>query len=322
MTAPLRVIFFGTPVFAVPTLEALLDTSHTLVAVVTQPDRPRHRGHQVSRSPVKIVADTAGVPVWQPDRLRDPAFLERVSALAPDAGVVAAYGRILPAPLLTIPRLGLLNVHASLLPRHRGAAPVHRAIMVGDRETGITIMHIVEALDAGPMLAAVTRAIGPDETSVEVERDLARIGADLLVDTLDRVASGRVRPVEQDESAATYAPRLATADGIIDWARPASALHNQVRGLHPWPHASTSLDDRRIIVLRTAPCPDGADAAGQPAGTILPAARGRLLVAAGENTVLEILTLQLAGGRPMPAHAFLAGHPLPAGARFAGPPAA
>jgi len=322
VTASLRVIFFGTPAFAVPTLEALLGSSHTLVAVVTQPDKPRHRGQHVSGSPVKIVADAAGVPVWQPDRLKDPAFLERVSALAPDAGVVAAYGRILPAPLLTIPRLGLLNVHASLLPRHRGAAPVHRAIMAGDRETGITIMHIVEALDAGPMLAAVTRAIGPDETSVEVERDLARIGADLLVRTLDRVAAGRARPVEQDESAATYAPRITKADGVIDWGRTASALHNQVRGLHPWPHASASLDDRRIIVLRTALYPDGADAAGQAAGTILPVARGRLLVAAGENTVLEILTLQLAGGRPMPAHAFLAGHPLPAGARFAGPPAA
>lgn len=184
-TPSLRVVFFGTPAFAVPTLDALARSGHQLAAVVSQPDRPRGRGQRVSDGPVKARARALGVPVLQPERLRDPAFLEALAAVKPNLGVVAAYGKLLPAAVLELPRLGLINVHASLLPRYRGAAPVHRAVMAGEHETGVTIMRVVQALDAGPMLAHVVRPIGSDDTSDEVERDLAVLGADLLVHVVD-----------------------------------------------------------------------------------------------------------------------------------------
>ena len=184
----LRIVFFGTPAFAVPTLDALLGSRHQIAGVVTQPDRPRGRGQQVSDAPVKARAAAAHVPILQPERMRDPAFVKALAALQADLGVVAAYGKILTDEVLATPALGLVNVHASLLPKYRGAAPVHRAIVAGERETGVTIMRVVSALDAGPMLAAVRRPVGPDETSEDVERDLAAIGAKLLVSTVDAVA--------------------------------------------------------------------------------------------------------------------------------------
>ena len=187
----LRLVFFGTPDFAVPTLEALLDSRHDVAGVVTQPDRPRGRGQRVSDSPVKRVALSRGVPVLQPDRLKDESFLAGLRAWHADAGVVAAYGKILPAAVLEAPPLGLLNVHASLLPRHRGAAPVHRAVIAGDGETGVSIMRVVQALDAGGVFATARRPIGPDDTSAEVEHDLARLGASLLLAVLDQLADGR-----------------------------------------------------------------------------------------------------------------------------------
>ena len=189
--APLRIVFFGTPAFAVPTLEALLASRHSVVAVVTQPDRPRGRGQKTTHAPVKAAATAAGVAVLQPDSMKDPGFVAALSALNADLGVVAAYGKILTDVVLAVPRLGMVNVHASLLPRYRGAAPVHRAIIAGERETGITIMRVVRALDAGPMLATARRPIEPDETSEDVERDLARIGAGLAVSTIERLVDGR-----------------------------------------------------------------------------------------------------------------------------------
>src|SRR5262249_21727461 len=268
VAAPLRVVFFGTPAFAVPTLDALLASRHAVVGVVCQPDRPRGRGHKTSAGPVKSRAVSAGCPVLQPQRLKADGLLERLAALAADLGVVAAYGRILTDAVLAMPRLGLINVHASLLPRYRGAAPVHRAIIAGDRETGVTIMRVVQALDAGPMLATAHRPIGADETSDEVERDLARIGAPLLVETVDGLAAGTVRETPQDASAATYAPRLTKEDGALDWQAPAIRIHNLVRGLHPWPHASTFLHGRRLILLRSSPSDQPAGAAP---GTVLAA---------------------------------------------------
>src|SRR5687768_17473076 len=189
--APLRIVFFGTPDFAVPTLEALHESRHPVVGVVTQPDRARGRGHHSRPGPVKQLADQYGLPVLQPERLRDEAFLDALRTFEADLGVVAAYGRILTDAVLAIPRLGLINVHASLLPRHRGAAPIHRAVMAGDTLTGVTIMRVVKALDAGPMISSATRPIGEHETSAEVERDIARIGARLLVETADAMADGR-----------------------------------------------------------------------------------------------------------------------------------
>ena len=330
----LRVVFFGTPAFAVPTLDALLASPHRVVGVVTQPDRPRGRGQQVVDAPVKARAVAVGLRVLQPDRLKDPTFVASLRALESDVGVVAAYGRILTDDMLAIPRLGMINVHASLLPKYRGAAPVHRAVIAGDAETGVTIMRVVKALDAGPMLAAATRPIGPDETSEVVERDLAQIGARLLVATLDAVAAGRGVEVAQDDRAATYAPRVTKEDGVVDWTQSAQAIHNRIRGLHPWPHVSAFVNGRRLILLRSAcqpsasqvpaECQPGASqvpakcqpGASQVPGTIVEAHGDRLAVATGDG-VLLLLTVQPEGKRPMSAREFLAGRSIAVGDRFA-----
>jgi methionyl-tRNA formyltransferase len=306
-SAPLRVVFFGTPQFAVPSLEALLLSRRIQVAgVITQPDRPRGRGHHTTDSPVKRVARSNGLPILQPERLKDDQFLDTLSSWRADLGVVAAYGRILPEQVLASARLGLINVHASLLPRYRGAAPVHRAVMAGERTTGVTIMRVVRALDAGPMLSRQERAIGPEETSESVEHDLSRLGAGLLIRTIGEIAAGTAREVPQNEADSTYAPRLTKADGLIDWARSSQAIHDQVRGLHPWPHAFTFLDGERLIIHRTSPPRD--TSAGQPPGTILVAEGDDLMVATGEGGALRVMELQAEGGRLLRVREFLAGH--------------
>lgn len=314
--APLRIVFFGTPLFAVPALDAILASSHQVAGVVTQPDRPRGRGQKTSDSPVKMRATAAGVPVLQPATLKDPAVVAALSAFGADIGVVAAYGKILTEAVLAVPRLGMINVHASLLPRHRGAAPVHRAILAGDTETGVTIMRVVKALDAGPMLADTRRPIGPDETSEDVERDLARLGASLLVTTLDDLARGAVTEAPQDEARATYAHRISKEDGLINWEEPARRIHNQIRGLHPWPHAFTFLNESRLIVLKSS-VPDRL--VDDVPGTIV-AARGNELRIATGNGALDVIQLQAEGKRPMAPREFLAGHRLEPGDRFAAAP--
>jgi methionyl-tRNA formyltransferase len=327
--AGLRLVFFGTPEFAVPTLDALLRSRHPVVGVVTRADRPRGRGQKTSEPPVKVRAIAAGLPVLQPERLKEEGFLSAFTAFAPDLVVLAAYGKILTDAVLATPRLGVLNVHASLLPRHRGAAPVHRAVINGDRDTGVTIMKMVKALDAGPMLAVARHPIGPDDTSEDVERALGQIGADLLVATVDALASGPVAEVPQDEAAATYAHRITKDDGVVDWTQPAARIHDRIRGLYPWPHAYTFYRGRRLILLRSTvdmPNPEGfglrtSSASGvvsettpDPflAGTILEAAGDRLRLATGDGT-LAITQIQAEGRRPMTAREFLAGHPLAAG---------
>ena len=310
--APLRVVFFGTPGFAVPTLEALLRSRHVAAGVVTQPDRPRGRGYKTLDAPVKAIAVAAGVPVLQPQRLKEAVFLEKLMALRADLGVVAAYGKILTDQVLAIPTHGFVNVHASLLPRYRGAAPVHRAVIAGERETGVTLMRVVQALDAGSMLATAHRPIAADETSDEVERDLARLGAALLVATLDELAAGHVPETPQDDSQATYAPKLQKDEGLIDWRWTAERLHNLIRGLHPWPHAFTFLGARRLIVRRSR---WSAESSPEAAGAVVDAAGDRLAVAAGSG-ILEITEIQSEGKRPMSAREFLAGHPLSRGERF------
>ncbi len=320
----LRIAFFGTPAFAVPTLDALLAAvPHTVVGIVTQPDRPRGRGRQVSDAPVKARAREAGLPVLQPERMTDETFLDTLASWRADLGVVAAYGRILTDALLAMPRLGMINVHGSLLPRYRGAAPVHRAIIDGEISTGITIMRVVKALDAGPMLATDHRAIGRDETSEEVERDLARIGARLLVAVVDQIARGQALETPQEEGLATYAHRLTKDDGAIDWSWPARRVHNLVRGLQPWPHAFTFLHGRRLIVLRTTvEAPEVARALAPTEvspGTVTEAAGDRLIVATGGG-LLRILEMQVEGRRPMTARDFLAGHRPAAGDRFTAAP--
>ena len=310
--APLRVVFFGTPEFALPTLDAILLSRHAVVGVVTQPDRPRGRGQRKTDAPVKMRARDACLPLLQPETVNDSSFLSALAELRADIGVVAAYGRILSEAVLAVPRVGMINVHASLLPRYRGAAPVHRAIMAAESETGVTIMRVVKALDAGPMLASARRPIGRNETSLDVEYDLAAIGASLLVATLDRLARGEVPETPQDESAASYARRLTKADGLIDWGRPAVGVHDQIRGLHPWPHAHSFLLGSRLILLRSV---TSEAAAGAPPGTILAARGDELHVATGAG-VVELTEIQAEGKRPMNVRDFLAGHRLRAGDRF------
>jgi len=314
---PLRVAFFGTPGFAVPTLERLANSPHTVAGVITQPDRPRGRGQQVSEGPVKSLATSLGLPVLQPDRLARDLVEPALRALNADIGVVAAYGKILPDWLLAWPRLGLINVHASLLPRYRGASPVHRAVIAGDRETGVTIMRVVKALDAGPMLAKTVVPIGPDDTTTAVEGILAVRGAELLVRTLDAIEEGRAIETPQDEAQVSYAPKLTRAEGIVDWSWPAERIHNLVRGLWPWPHASAWLDGTRYILHRSRVSERAAPGATPGAILVASAAEG-LHVACGTG-VLELVEIQLEGKRVMRARDALAGQPLRAGARFTTP---
>lgn len=311
--APLRIAFLGTPEFAVPTLDALLASRHDVVSVVTQPDRPRGRGQRLAFSPVKTRAVSAGLAVLQPVKLNDAAFVDAFKAFNPDLGVVAAYGRILPAALIAWPRLGMINVHASLLPRYRGAAPIHRAVIAGETVTGVTIMRVVEALDAGPMMAVLERPIGADETSQEVERSLAESGAGLLVKVVEQLAAGRAQEIPQDERLATYAKRITRDDGLIDWAVPADAIHDLVRGLVPWPHAFTFLDGARLIVIESKPL--GRGGSHPEAGTIVKASGDDLVVAAGDGFV-QLLKVQPEGRRALTAREFLAGHAIRVGSKF------
>lgn len=309
----LRIAFFGTPDFAVPTLEALLGSRHPVVVVVSQPDRPRGRGHKLQVTPTHAAALAAGVPVLQPERVRDEAFLQTIAGMALDLGVVAAYGRILPEALLQLPRLGMINVHASLLPAYRGAAPVHRAVINGEAETGVTIMRVVRELDAGPMIAKASRPIGPDETTIEVEGALARLGAPLLVSVVDALSTGSAVETPQDDALATFARKISRSEGTVDWSRPAGEIHNLVRGLQPWPLVSAWLDGQRYLLHRTR---RAGDRAGAPGGTVIDAAGDRLSVAAGDGEVLHILRIQPEGRRVMHTREFLAGHRLTPGARF------
>ena len=312
----LKVVFFGTPTFAVPTLHALLSSSHHVVGVVTQPDKPRGRGQKASDAPVKARARDAGLVVLQPPTLKDPAFVSDLANLGADIGVVAAYGKILTEAVLAVPPRGMVNVHASLLPRYRGAAPIHRAVMAGDTVTGVTIMRVVKALDAGAMLATVERPIGGTDTSDEVEVDLATLGAVALVQTLDRLALGPVAETPQDDSQATYAHRLTKDDGVVDWSASASAIHNQIRGLHPWPHAFSYIDGMRLILLASTWAADQSDA--EP-GTILSAHGDELKVATGAGTLL-VTELQAEGRRASRTRDFLAGRHLSPGQRFGANP--
>jgi methionyl-tRNA formyltransferase len=300
----MRVIFFGTPAFAAPTLAALIASRHSVAAVVTQPDRARGRGQQVSFAPVKELALSHGLPVLQPERLKAEETLAELRNLHADIGVVAAYGKILPQSLLEIPSRGLINVHASLLPRWRGAAPIHRAIQAGDKVTGVTIMRVVFALDAGPMLSRVEIPIGPNVTSEVLEKQLADAGATLLVETLDRMESGDVPEVPQDDTLVTYAKKLERADGQIDWTRSAREIHNQIRGVHPWPMASVRFGGKRVL-LRSSVVHPGTGPGMSP-GEIVEADGDMLRVLTGDG-LLRITSLQVEGGRPQSAREFING---------------
>jgi methionyl-tRNA formyltransferase len=310
----MRIVFFGTPAFAVPTLAALLDSKHDVVSVVTQPDKPRGRGQKVSDAPVKALAVERGIPVFQPERLKRELFEAEFKALGAELGVVAAYGKILPEWLLASPVHGMINVHASLLPKYRGAAPVHRAVIDGETETGVTIMRVVKALDAGPMMARVVRPIGLNESSDVVERDLAALGAELLVKVVDDLVAGRAQETPQDDAAATYAHRLTKDEGLLDFTQPALTLHNRIRGLRPWPTTYTFLRGKRLVVhhARLSEIPTG----GAEPGTIVSAGAAGITVACGDGNTIDILQIQPEGRRTMSARDYLAGHGVLAGQRF------
>jgi len=314
----LRVAFFGTPGFAVPTLEHLLHSRHPVAGVVTQPDRPRGRGQHITDGPVKGLAVAARLPVFQPERLSRDAFEAPLASLDAEVGVVAAYGKILPDWLLAALPRGLINVHASLLPRYRGASPIHRAVIAGDTETGVTIMRVVKALDAGPIIAAVTVPIDPDDTTTIVESKLAIRGAELLVATLDAIESGHAVETPQNDALATYAPKLSKAEASVDWTMPAQDIHNLIRGLWPWPHAHTFLGSTRYILHRSHL--STVDAGPAHPGTIIKAsALEGLHVACGNASAIELLDLQLEGKRVLSARDVMAAKTLVSGARFSSP---
>jgi methionyl-tRNA formyltransferase len=311
-------VFLGTPGFATPSLQALIASRHPVVGVVSQPDRPKGRGHQLQPTPTKLVAQTHGIPVLQPSKIREDAFLQQIRDLQPDLGVVVAFGRILPDSLLAIPPLGMINVHASVLPRYRGAAPIQRAVLAGDAETGVTIMRVETELDAGPTFAVATTPIPADATSGDIETVLATLGAELLLPVVDDLASGRAVETPQDHARATFAPKITKDEGVVDWSAPAGRIHNQVRGLQPWPLASTRLDGARVVLRKTLPDPSSAQAPNtEPGpGTVVVVTKDELIVACGSQTRLRILEIQPEGRRTMTVRELLAGHRIAEGTRF------
>jgi methionyl-tRNA formyltransferase len=302
----LRTIFMGTPEFAVPTLEAMHHAGHDIVAVYTQPDRPKGRGQQLAESPVKQAALRLGLEVRQPERIRRPEVVEELAAAKTDAMVVVGYGQIIPQAIIDLPRLGIVNVHASLLPSYRGAAPIQWAIANGETVTGVTTMLIDAGLDTGAMLLKAETPIGPDETALELSPRLAAMGARLLVETLERLGTEGLVPEPQVDSWATWAPVLKKEDGRIDWRLPAMRIHALCRGFLPWPGAWSTFRGQLLHIWRAKPAND--ISLGVP-GSLFTSGR-KLIVACGEGTALELEELQLEGRKRMAGEAFRNGQRL------------
>ena len=312
--APLRLLFCGTPAFAVPSLQHLRSQSDfDIVAVITQPDRPRGRGQQISSSPVKEAALAAGIPVHQPEKIRAPEVQTLLQTFAPDAIVIIAYGQIIPARLLSIPKLGWINLHASLLPKYRGAAPINWAIANGEASTGLTSMRIDAGMDTGDMLLQKAIPIEAQETAPALASRMAAAGAPLMAETLRRVAAGAITPQPQNHAEATYAPLLKKEDGRIDWNRPAQEIFNRIRAFEPWPGAYTSFRGQTChlwgepLSLRTV--------AGSAPGTLL-REENQILVACGHTTLLRLLAVKLQGRKQVSAVEFAAGARLTERERF------
>jgi methionyl-tRNA formyltransferase len=313
----LRIAFAGTPEFAVPALQALADSPHTLIGVLTQPDRPAGRGRELKASPVKRLATQLGLPVSQPVGLRSAAERTLLEHGDCDLLVVVAYGLLLPPAVLGLPRLGCLNIHASLLPRWRGAAPIQRALLAGDADTGVSIMQMDAGLDTGPLLAQRRMAVAEDTDAGQLQRELATLGAGLLLETIAALEAGRVRAEPQPGDGVTYASKIDKREARIDWRRSASDIARQVRAFNPWPVAETLWRDERLRIWRAQPLPPAraaaAGAAGVP-GEVLGLDGEALQVACGEG-VLAVQQLQLAGRRTLAAADFVRGQALH-GARF------
>ena len=306
-TGRLRVVFLGTPELALPVLAALLDAPDLdVVLAVTQPDRRAGRGRQLTPSPVKRSAEERGVPVYQPERLRGAGAVERLRAVAADLFVITAYGQILRGAILDIPRLGCLNVHPSLLPRHRGPAPIAAAILAGDEETGVTIMLTDRGMDTGPILTQTAIPLSARETTASLTPQLLALGAELLLRTIPAWASGQLVPLAQDEAIATYSRTFTREDGLIAWERPARAIGRQVRALNPWPRAYTVLDGKRLLLLDAREEAIVPTLAGSAPGTVVVGPAGELLVATGDG-LLRLLTVQPEGRQAIAAATYLRG---------------
>jgi methionyl-tRNA formyltransferase len=298
----MRVVFLGTPEFAVPSLQALA-SHYQVVAVFTQPDRPRGRGNKIIESPVKMAARALSIAIHQPERIRRPPASELLAGFGADLMVVVGYGQIIPQNIIELPRHGIVNVHASLLPKYRGAAPIQWAIANGDRETGVTIMQIDAGLDTGDILLASSLAIGQDETAPQLSSRLADLGAELLLEAVSRIEAGTSERHEQDGAQATIAPVLKKEDGLIYWSRSAQEIFNRLRGFAPWPGAYTSFRGNQLLVLSARP----SEVAGLIVGR-LSVSKRKVLVGCGEDTSLELLEVQPGGKSRMTAEAFLNGY--------------
>ncbi len=302
----MNLIFLGTPSFAVPTLQQIVAAGHRVSAVFTQPDRPKGRGGQVASSPVKESALRLGLPVYQPERIRRPEPVEQLKEMNPDAMVVVGYGQIIPQSIIDIPRYGIVNVHGSLLPKYRGAAPIQWAIANGETRTGVTTMRIDAGLDTGGMLLKWETDIGPEENALELGERMAHAGADLLVETLARIEAGSIQPEPQDDSQATLAPILKKEHGVIDWSWPAKKIADRSRGFLPWPGAYSYFRGQILNIWKARIAEESVSG---PAGTLVPQKK-RLLLPCGNNTALELIEIQIEGRKRMPAEAFLNGQRL------------
>ncbi|MBR3764200.1 MAG: methionyl-tRNA formyltransferase [Clostridia bacterium] len=303
----MRIVFMGTPEFAVPSLMALCEAGYDVVGVFTQPDRPKGRGNKVVFSPVKQLAVEQGIPVFQPQRIRRDG-VEDLKALQPDLCVTAAFGQILSQEILDIPRLGTINVHASLLPKHRGSAPINWAILQGDEVVGVTTMMTDKGIDTGDMLLKAEAPYVQGETAGELTVRMADLGAQLLVETLKQLEAGTLMRIPQDHENMTYDPMLTKEMGIIDWAQDAADIVNRIHGLNPWPGCSTAIPGGRLKLLRARVT----DGSGTPGEILVADAKTGLVIAAGSGAV-EITQLQAPGGKPMNAKDYLRGHPMTVG---------
>lgn len=308
----MRLVFMGTPDFAVPTLKRLIADGHNIVGVFTQPDKPRGRGYQLQPTPIKEVALEANIPVYQPLTFKDGEALKILQELAPEVIVVVAYGRILPRAVLELPKYGCVNVHGSLLPKYRGAAPIQWSVLNGETVTGVTTQQMDVGIDTGDILMKCEVTVGENETSGELYDRLCIAGAQLCADTLVALQNGTLVPQKQDEAQATHAPMLSKEMAPIDWNKTAAHIHNHIRGLSPWPIAVTAHDGKRLKVHASRLSGQSADHV-QP-GMILQ--ERPLLVACGENTVLELTELQAEGSRRMTADTFVCGHAMKPGTRL------
>lgn len=305
----MRVIFMGTPDFAVPSLQRLLDCGHEVCAVFTQPDKPKGRGHKLQPPPVKELALEHGLPVFQPKTMRDETVQEQIAALCADVIVVVAYGKMLPKAVLDAPKLGCINVHGSLLPKYRGAAPIQWTVIHGEETAGVTTMFMGEGMDTGDMLLKAETPVGQEETSGELFDRLKEMGADLLAETLVKLEQGALERIPQNEEEMTLAPMLSKELSVLDWNRSAQELHDLIRGLNPWPSAAASLDGKKLKLLSSRVLLGK----GQPGSAA--EQDGELIVFCGEGA-LKLVELQTENGKRMSGKNYLLGHPLPAGAKF------